>query len=71
MKKYVGKYIGQGTPDIDAKQKATGAMAFGDDLRMANLLHGKILFSPHAHARVVSIDTGKAEALPGVRAVVT
>ena len=41
------------------------------DYLTAGLLHGKILRSPHAHARIKSIDTSKAEALPGVRAVVT
>jgi CO/xanthine dehydrogenase Mo-binding subunit len=49
----------------------TGGAKFGADINMAGLLHGKILRSPHAHARVRSIDTSRAEALPGVAAVAT
>src|SRR6185436_19579028 len=45
--------------------------AFGADMTMPGMLWGKILRSPHAHARIKSIDTSKAQALPGVRAVVT
>ena len=51
--------------------KVTGRALFAADTRAAGMLWGKILRSPHAHARIVSIDTSKAEALPGVRAVVT
>ena len=40
-------------------------------MRMAGMLWGKVLRSPHAHANIVSIDTSKAEKLPGVKAVVT
>ena len=55
----------------DGADKVTGRALYGADIRMAGLLHGKILRSPHAHARILSIDTSKAEAMPGVRAVVT
>ena len=55
----------------DGADKVTGRALYGADFDMAGLLHGKILRSPHAHARIKRIDTGKAEALPGVRAVVT
>src|SRR5207247_10157762 len=41
------------------------------DFSMAGLLHGAVLRSPHAHARIVSIDASRAEALPGVKAVLT
>ena len=55
----------------DGVDKVTGRAQYGADIRFAGLLHGKILRSPHAHARIVSIDASRAEALPGVRAVVT
>lgn len=56
---------------IDAASKATGEALFAADLSLPRMLVGKILRSPHAHARIVSIDTSKAERLPGVKAVVT
>lgn len=65
------KYIGQPTPTIDAEAKVTGAAVYTDDLRMPGMLHGKVLTSPLAHARIKSIDTSQAEALPGVHAVIT
>ena len=55
----------------DGLDKVTGRARFADDIHLPNMLHGKILRSPHAHARILSIDTSGAEALPGVRAVVT
>ena len=55
----------------DGVDKVTGRAQYGADIRFAGLLHGRILRSPHAHARIVSIDASRAEALPGVRAVVT
>ena len=55
----------------DGLDKVTGRARFADDIHLPNMLHGKILRSPHAHARILSIDTSAAEALPGVRAVVT
>jgi CO/xanthine dehydrogenase Mo-binding subunit len=51
--------------------KVTGQALFGEDVRLPGMLYGAILRSPHAHARIVAIDTRGAEALPGVRAVVT
>jgi 4-hydroxybenzoyl-CoA reductase subunit alpha len=51
--------------------KATGAAIYTDDLAPPQMLHGRILRSPHPHARILSIDTSAAEALPGVFAVVT
>jgi len=51
--------------------KVTGRAAFGADFSLPGMLHGAVLRSPHAHARIVSIDTTAAEALPGVKAVVT
>ena len=55
----------------DGADKVTGRALYGADFTMAGLLYGAILRSPHAHARIRSIDTSKAEALPQVRAVVT
>ena len=55
----------------DGADKVTGRALYGADFNTAGLLHGSILRSPHAHARIKSIDTSAAEALPGVLAVVT
>ncbi len=65
------KYIGQPTPTEDAVLKVTGQAIYGDDMSFPGMLYGKILYSPHAHARIVSIDVSAARALPGVRAVIT
>jgi 4-hydroxybenzoyl-CoA reductase alpha subunit len=63
--------IGKPYPKKDAKIKVTGECKFGADITAPGMLHGKLLRSPHAHARILKIDTSKAEALKGVRAVVT
>jgi 4-hydroxybenzoyl-CoA reductase subunit alpha len=63
--------IGTRMPRIDAPAKATGEAKFTADLMLPRMLHAKVLRSPYPHARIVSIDTGKAEQLPGVKAVVT
>ena len=55
----------------DGYDKVTGKAQYGADITLPGLLHGKILRSPHPHARIVSIDTSKAEKHPEVRAVVT
>ncbi|MGI8549738.1 MAG: xanthine dehydrogenase family protein molybdopterin-binding subunit [Dehalococcoidia bacterium] len=55
----------------DGLDKVTGRAKYGADIHMPGLLHGRILRSPVAHARIRSIDTSRAEALPGVKAVVT
>ena len=55
----------------DGVDKVTGRAQYGADVKLTGLLHGKVLRSPHPHARIVSIDTGRAEAYPGVKAVVT
>jgi CO/xanthine dehydrogenase Mo-binding subunit len=55
----------------DGVDKVTGRAIYGADVQPAGLLHGRILRSPHAHARIRSIDTSKAAALPGVEAIVT
>lgn len=56
---------------IDGLDKSTGRAVYTDDIALPGMLHGKILRSPHPHARIVSIDTSRAEALEGVHAVVT
>ena len=55
----------------DGADKVTGRAKYGADFQAADLLYGKMLRSPHAHGRIKSIDTSKAEKLEGVRAVVT
>jgi len=55
----------------DGTDKVTGRALFGADIRLPGMLYGAVLRSPHAHARILSIDTRAAEALPGVKAVVT
>lgn len=64
-------YIGKNIPRRDGVDKVTGKGLFTSDIRLPGMLHTKILRSPLAHARIVSIDTSEAEALPGVRGVVT
>src|SRR5437868_2108317 len=65
------KVIGTRPIRHDVLDKVTGRALYGADVIMAGLLHGKILRSPHAHARIKKIDASKALALPGVEAVVT
>ena len=55
----------------DGLDKVTGRAVYGDDFKIAGMLHGHVLRSPHAHARIKSIDTRKALRLPGVRAIIT
>jgi xanthine dehydrogenase molybdenum-binding subunit len=68
-----GKYQVVGTQPIrhDGLDKVTGRAQFGADIHLPGMLHGKVLRSSYAHARIRSIDTSKAEALPGVYAVCT
>ena len=67
------KYKVIGTRPIrhDGVDKVTGRAKYGADIRLSGMIHGAILRSPHAHARIKRIDTSRAEAVPGVRAVVT
>ena len=65
------KVIGTRPVRHDGADKVTGRAIYGADFDTSGLLHGKILRSPHAHAKIVSIDTSKAEALEGVKAVAT
>jgi CO/xanthine dehydrogenase Mo-binding subunit len=65
------KVVGTRPIRPDGVDKVIGRAAFGADMVMPGMLWGKIKRSPHAHARILSIDTSKARALPGVKAVVT
>lgn len=69
MEKYA--YIGKDMKRIDTGLKATGGALFAADLSFPHMLVGKILRSPYPHARILDIDTTRAEKLPGVKAVVT
>ena len=68
-KKY--KWVGTRTIRPDGVDKVTGRAMYGADLTLPGMLQGKVVRSPHAHARIISIDTSKAEALNGVKAVIT
>lgn len=65
------KWIGKRTPRPDGADKVTGRAAYAADTTMPGMIWGKVLRSPHPHAKIRSIDTSKAEKLPGVKAVVT
>jgi xanthine dehydrogenase molybdenum-binding subunit len=65
------RYIGRATPRKDARDIVTGAVSYLGDRKLPNMLYGKVLRSPHAHAIIRRIDTSKAAALPGVKAVLT
>src|SRR5437773_11297526 len=65
------QYVGTRPARHDGVDKVTGRAAYGADFSLPGLLHGAVLRSPHAHARIMSIDTTAAEALPGVKAIVT
>ena len=63
--------IGRSVARYDLPEKLTGEARYAADVRLPGMLHGKILRSPHPHARIVRIDTSAAERLPGVRALLT
>jgi xanthine dehydrogenase molybdenum-binding subunit len=65
------KVVGMRVPRLDSLDKVTGSARFAADINLPGQLHGKILTSPHGHARIKSIDTSKAEAHHGVKAVIT
>ena len=67
----IGGFIGAPVPRIDGPDKTQGRAEYTADIKLVGMLFGKILRSPYAHAKIVSIDTSKAKALPGVHAVVT
>lgn len=63
--------VGQRVPKLDAWEKVCGQTQYIHDLKLPGMLYGKILYSRYAHARIVHIDTTRAERLPGVKAVIT
>ncbi|MEO5886300.1 MAG: xanthine dehydrogenase family protein molybdopterin-binding subunit [Anaerolineales bacterium] len=70
-KKSEYRVIGTSPLRHDGTDKVTGRAQYGADIRLPGMLYGAVLRSPHAHARIVSIDTSKAEKFPGVHAAVT
>lgn len=71
MNEMTNSWIGKSTIRPDGADKVTGRAAYAADTNMPGMIWGKVLRSPHPHARIISIDTSKAEALAGVKAVVT
>lgn len=69
-KEYINP-VGKSVPRIDGRGMVTGQTKYAFDVSFPNMLVGKMIRSPHAHARILSIDTSKAEKLPGVHAIMT
>jgi 4-hydroxybenzoyl-CoA reductase alpha subunit len=65
------KYIGASLPKVDAYAKVTGRALYADDIMLPRMLYGRLLRSPHPHARIIEIDTHHALELPGVLAAIT
>src|SRR3989304_3542959 len=65
------KVVGKSFPRLEAREKVTGKGIYGVDVKLPGMLHARVLRSPYPHARIVMIDTSKARALPGVKAVLT
>jgi len=66
-----GDFIGKNVRRIDTPSKVSGRLKYAGDMAMSGMLHVQVLRSPHAHARIVSIDTSAAEAMAGVEGVIT
>jgi CO/xanthine dehydrogenase Mo-binding subunit/aerobic-type carbon monoxide dehydrogenase small subunit (CoxS/CutS family) len=66
-----GEFIGKNIRRIDTPGKVSGRLKYAGDMIMPGMLHVQVLRSPHAHARIVSIDTSAAEAMDGVEGVIT
>lgn len=65
------RVIGTPRPKVDGYAKVTGRALYADDIVLPRMVYGRLLRSPHPHARILSIDTSRALALPGVLAVIT
>lgn len=65
------KYVGRSVPRIDGPEKVTGKSVYTVDVKLPGMLTAKILRSPLAHARILNIDVSRAQALPGVKAIIT
>src|SRR5947208_11613494 len=63
--------VGKTTPRIDAYERVTGQAKYTGDIQLPGMLYARVLRSPHPHARIIRIDTSKARALPGVKAIAT
>ena len=63
--------VGQSTRRQDGFDKVTGRTRYAGDLPIGGLLHARLVLSPYAHARIVSIDTAEAKTMPGVRLIAT
>ena len=63
--------VGHAATRIDAVQRVTGTAAYTGDIHLPGMLYARVLRSPHAHSRIRSIDTAKALAPPGVKAILT
>ena len=63
--------IGKRIPKADAEEKVTGKGIYIHDLKISGMLYGKILYSPHPHAKILNIDTSRAEKISGVKAILT
>ena len=64
------RVVGRRVPKLDGREKVLGRTVFASDLNLPAMLVGKILRSPHAHAKIRSIDTSKAAKLPGVPLII-
>ena len=67
----VGLGLGRSAPDWDGLEKALGTLRFADDMEFPDMLYGKVLWSAHPSAEIVSLDVAAARAVPGVHAVLT
>jgi CO/xanthine dehydrogenase Mo-binding subunit len=63
--------IGKSLPRVDAFDRVTGKATYTDDIKLHNMLYGKVLGSPYAHAKILNIDKSRAEKLSGVKAIIT
>ncbi|HBA41216.1 MAG TPA: hypothetical protein DCZ05_16315, partial [Deltaproteobacteria bacterium] len=63
--------VGKSVPRVDAVDKVTGESVYTADVNLPGILYAMAKRSPHPHARILRIDTRRAEALPGVKAVIT
>src|SRR5213593_3716257 len=64
------RLLGKKHKRLDASEKATGRARYSFDINRPGMLHGMILRSPHAHAKIKSLDLTPAEKMPGVKAVI-
>ena len=65
------KYVGKSEKRVDGVKKVTGYVRYTDDLKLSGMLYARIKKSPYPHAKILKIDTSKAEKLPGVKVIIT